>query len=209
MIRYNKERKERDEMKAGQFFKEHSYDMVKMFLNQFATGLFGFVLTLTFTKIGNSLLRTLCSVFAVLFYLFLLYYMTWEIGYRDRGRVHSGEKPENLFRGTLISLCANLINFVIAIIICIGNFATIPTLASIAVQGSFWLEGMFSGILTNQIFGSPMNSYWLTYFILPLPAIATCTVAYILGYKDKKFTPLFNPMIPKSDRDEKKKYWKK
>ena len=195
-------------MKAKQFFKDHSYDMVKMFLNQFATAIFGFVLTLTFTKVGNTTLRTLCSVFAVLFYLFLLYVMTWEIGYRDRGKIKSGEKPENHFRGTIISLCANVVNFIIAIIILIGHYATIPKLAALAVQGSFWLEGMYAGILTNHLMGNPLNSYWLTYFLLPLPAIATCTVAYILGYKDKKFTPLFNPAIPKSDREEgSKKYW--
>ena len=195
-------------MKAKQFFKDHSYDMVKMFLNQFATAIFGFVLTLTFTKVGSNLWRTIFSVFAVLFYLFLLYVMTWEIGYRDRGKVKNGDKPENRFRGTLISLSANAINFLIAIIILIGHYATIPKLAALAVQGSFWLEGMYAGILINPLFGNPLNSYWITYFILPLPAIATCTVAYLLGYKDKKFTPLFNPAIPKSDREDgSKKYW--
>ena len=67
-------------MKA--FFKERSYDMVKMFLNQFATAIFGVVLAIAAGMAGNVVLRNVTSAFAVLFYLFLLYTMTWEPAFR-------------------------------------------------------------------------------------------------------------------------------
>ncbi len=190
------------------FFSKHSYSMVKMFLNQFATAIFGFVLALAAGKAQNKPLLYATSIAAILFYMFLLYTMTWEIGFKDKVSVDGGRLKKNLWTGTLISLCANSVNFLLAIFILLGQSFHVGLLndiggvcASIAVA----LEGMFSGIMTLYIGGAPINSYWLTYFIIPLPAILVSTLAYILGLKDIKFTPLFDPVIPESDREPKKR----
>ena len=53
------------------FFIEHSYDMVKMFLNQFAIAVLGMVLALATAMAENALLKNITSVGAILFYLFL------------------------------------------------------------------------------------------------------------------------------------------
>ena len=95
-------------------FRDHSYDMVKMFLNQFATAIFGFSLVLATEKAQNTVLRNITSVAAILFYLFLLYTMTWELGFRDRVGVLHGTKPNRPWKGALISLFANSINFLLA-----------------------------------------------------------------------------------------------
>ena len=67
------------------------------------------------------------------------------------------------------------------------------------------LEGMYTGLLANHVFGAALNSYWFMYFLLPIPAILICFAAYNLGLHDVKFTSLFRTPYPESDRDPKKK----
>lgn len=195
-----------------QFFSNHSYNMVKMFLNQFAIAVFGFVLVLAAGKAENVTLRNVTSVLSVLFYLFLLYTMAWEIGYRDKVSVETGRKKRNPFTGALISLCANIPNFVFAIFIALATFFNVPVLSNIGGVCSslaIFLEGMYTGLLVNPVGGAPLNSYWFVYFLLPLPAILTCGIAYQMGIHDIKFTSLFNQPYPESDRDPNEKKYRK
>ena len=194
-------------MKA--FLREHSYNAVKMFLNQFATAIFGFVLALASSKAQNPVLRNVTSGFAILFYLFLLYTMTWELGFHDKIAIDNGRKQYQPLTGFWIALFANAINFLLAIFIMLGSLTSVELFgkiggvcASIAVL----IEGMFTGVLANHVAAdTPLNSFWWVYFLLPIPALVTCLVAYILGVKDKKFTGLFKFRYPESDRDPKEK----
>lgn len=194
-------------MKA--FLREHSYNAVKMFLNQFATAIFGFVLALASSKAQNLVLRNVTSGFAILFYLFLLYTMTWELGFHDKIAIDNGRKQYQPLTGFWIALFANAINFLLAIFIMLGSLTSVEVFgkiggvcASIAVL----IEGMYTGVLANHVAAdTPLNSFWWVYFLLPIPALVTCLVAYILGVKDKKFTGLFKFRYPESDRDHKEK----
>lgn len=191
-----------------QFFVNHSYNMVKMFLNQFATAIFGFALVLAVGKAESDTLRNITSVCAILFYMFLLYTMTWEIGYRDKTSVDLGKKERKPLTGALISLCANIPNFVFAIFITLASFLDVPAISSIGGVCSFLaltLEGMYTGLLANHVAGAALNSYWFVYFLLPIPAILVSGLAYNLGLRDVKFTSLFAPVYPESDREPKKK----
>jgi len=189
------------------FFGEHSYNMVKMLLNQFATAIFGFVLFLATKKAENIALMNVTSIAAILFYLFLLYTMTWEIGYHDRVAVAQGRKKKNVFTGALISLCANVPNFIYAIFITLAVFINagegsfIANIGGICTFLALFLEGMFTGLLSNHIGAVSLGSHWFVYFLIPLPAILVCGIAYYLGLRDVKFTSLFDPIVPESDRD--------
>ena len=185
------------------FFQKHSYDMIKMFLNQFATAIFGFVLVMAAGYAKNVALRNITSVCAIAFYLFLLYTMTWDIGFADRDSVMAGRQKRNLWKGALISVCANIPNYVFAIFITMASLFEAEFLSSIAAfctGAALILEGMYTGLLTNSIGGAALNSYWFTYFLITLPAVITCGVAYLAGLHDKKMTTLFNPLYPESDR---------
>ena len=191
-----------------QFFKEHSYNMVKMFLNQFATSIFGLVLALAAGKAQNPTLRNITSVCAILFYMFLLYTMTWEIGYGDKIAVEHGKKPRNPFTGALISLCANVIGFVCAIFITLASLfdvAFFATLGGISTLVNMLLNGMYVGLLANQVGGVPLNSHWFMWFIIIIPAVLISGIAYNMGLRDIKFTSLFDHVYPESDREPKKK----
>ncbi|MBQ8440555.1 MAG: hypothetical protein IJX19_07835 [Clostridia bacterium] len=186
------------------FFQKHSYSMIKMFLNQFATAVFGFVLVMAAGYAKNVALRNITSVCSIIFYLFLLYTMTWDIGFADRVSVMSGKQKRNLFTGSLISLCANIPNLIFALFITLASLLNVELLSSIAARctgAALLLEGMYTGLLANSVGGAPLNSHWFMYFVITLPAIITCGIAYLAGLYDKKMTTLFNPLYPESDRE--------
>lgn len=181
--------------------------MVKMFLNQFGTAIFGFALALVAGKAKNPVLRNVTSAFAILFYLFLLYTMTWEIGFKDKVSVESGRKKRVPLTGLWISLCANIPNLLFALFITLAslfNVGFFSNLGAFATSAAVILEGMYSGLLANSVGGVALNSHWWIWFLITIPAMLTCTVAYLLGLKDIKFTSLFNVVYPESDREPKK-----
>lgn len=192
------------------FLRKRSYDAVKMFLNQFGTAVFGFVLALAAGRAKNPVLRNITSVFAILFYLFLLYTMTWEIGFRDKTAVEKKYEPFRPLTGLWISLCANAINLILAVFISLGILTSVPVfnkIGAFASMAALLLEGMYTGLLANSVNGVALNAHWWIYFVITVPSMITCTVAYICGVKDKKLTGIFKFRYPESDRDPGKKHW--
>ena len=192
------------------FLKNHSYDMVTMLLNQIAIALFGFSLVLAAMKIDNDTLRNVTSIFSILFYLVLLYIKAWDIGFKDKISVEQGKKANNAFRGALISLCANAINYLLAIFIMLRallpNVSVFDSIGGVAQAIAVFAQGMYTGLLVNQVGGSPLNTYWISYFIIPLPAILVSGLAYYFGLHDVKYTGFFHKnQYPESDREPKRK----
>ena len=194
-----------------EFLKNRSYDMAKMFLNQFAISLFGLVLAMSTLMAERKTLCNVTSIFSILFYLFLLYTMTWEFGFKDKISVDLGKKERVPLTGFLISLCANVPNFIFALLMALATWFDQPFLSSLggfASGAALFLEGMYTGLLSNHAWGNPLNSYWWMWFLVTVPAMATCGLAYYLGLRDIKFTSLFNVVYPESDREPKKKFGK-
>ena len=192
------------------FFKNHSYDVVTMLLNQIAIALFGFSLVFAAMKINNDTLRNITSIFSILFYLVLLYIKAWDIGFKDKISVEQGKKANNPFLGALISLGANAINYLLAIFILLRamlpNVSVFNSIGDVARAIAIFVQGMYAGILVNPIGGAPLNTYWIPYFIIPLPAILVSGLAYYFGLHDVKYTGFFHKnQYPESDREPKKK----
>ncbi|MBE6700156.1 MAG: hypothetical protein E7584_07975 [Ruminococcaceae bacterium] len=192
------------------FFKNHSYDMITMLLNQIAIAMFGFTLVLAAMKIDNDALRNVTSIFSILFYLVLLYIKAWDIGFKDKISVEQGKKASNPLRGALISLCANAINYFLAIFIMLRallpNVSFFKSIGGVAQAIAVFAQGMYTGVLVNQVGGAPLNAYWISYFIIPLPAILVCGLAYYFGLHDVKHTGFFHKnQYPESDRESKRK----
>ena len=102
------------------FFSQYSYGIIKMFVNQFAISIFGSVLAMATASAGNDILTVVVSVFAILFYLFLLYTMTWEIGAKDKISVDVKKKEYRPFTGLIMALIANIPNLIIATVFTIA-----------------------------------------------------------------------------------------
>ena len=194
------------------FFATHFYNMVKMFLNQFAIAIFGFGLALATIKAGSVTLRNATSIFAILFYLFLIYTMTWDLGYKECAGVEAGRKQAKPFTGALIALCANIPNFIFAVFITLATLIQVEAIGNVGAVCKFlamFLEGMYLGVLQIPLAGAALHSYGWVFFLLPIPTILTAGIAYVMGLKDLRLTRLSDPLVPESDRDprSKKKTW--
>ncbi len=193
-----------------QFFKNYSHDMVTMLLDQLVIAMFGFTLVLAAMRIDNNALRNVTSIFSVLFYLVLLYIKAWDMGFRDKVAVEQEKKTDNPFRGALISLCANAINYVLAIFVMLRallpQVSLLDSLGGVAQAICMFTHGMYAGILVNPVGGAPLNSYWFSYFLTPIPAILISGLAYYFGLHDVKHTGFFHKnQYPESDREPKRK----
>ncbi len=186
------------------FFKENSYDVVRLFINQIGIAIFSLIL---YTAVGmveldggtKLAINVSLSVFAVLFYFSLLYTVTWDLGAKDKIRIDGGRMAENKLKGAKLAAFANVPNFILAFI-CALTFAiylifdnavcynisvifnTIVRLLMSMYLGI--LQGIFAGLRSNtDIF---YFAQAIGYFIIPITAIAVTQFGYTMGRKEKK-----------------------
>jgi hypothetical protein len=182
------------------FLKENSYSMVKMFVNQIAMTVFGTMLALA--TAGNPTLLLCSSIFAILFYLFLVYSVGWEIGAKDKIRIDGGRMREFPAKGFLIALGANLPNLLLALLMGIGALISTATGAEWAGSMSVvcnaiarLIEGMYLGVikvLEDMLpAGHSILSVWWWFLLLPVPAIFTGWLSYFLGSRNIRILGLF------------------
>jgi hypothetical protein len=197
------------------FWKRYSYSIIKLFVNQFAISIFGMVLALACGKAENSTLMYVTSIGAILFYLFLLYAAVWEMGAKDKISADGGKLKKNYFTGLYMALIANIPNFILAILITIGIFfgngGFISNMGAIAKTISLLIQGMYTGILSLNIGGASLASYFFSYFLIPIPALLVCMIAYIFGLKNYHFTRILISETPEEAeiKREKKEQRKK
>ncbi len=192
------------------FFDRYGYSVVKMFINQFAIGLLGAVLSLATSM--NSVLSIIAGVFSVLFYLFLIYTMTWEVGAKDRISADYGKIKKRPYLGFLLSLIANIPNFIIAILFTVFTAFSLynDDVRFILRSISLIVQGMYQGLMSNiTIDGVKMFELWWPYFIIIIPSVLTAGIAYWLGTKNVHFTKMMETQYPDSDREQKKKWFGK
>ena len=97
-----------------EFWKANSYNIVKCFLNQIAITMFGLMIALA--TMQNETMLLVGSLFSIGFYLFLTYYMFWEIGGKDRIQEDAGRRQKTPVRGLVISLIATVPMIIMAIL---------------------------------------------------------------------------------------------
>ena len=168
------------------FLKKRSYDIVKMFLSQFAISIFGMALALA-TGTNQATLRNVTSIFSIVFYLFLIYVMVWELGAKDSHKIEKGEPGQSRATGFFLALAASVINVLLAILIMLG--CLIPAFGNVGAVAkviALLVEGMYAGLLAITVDGVALNTVWYMYFLLPIPLIITSTIAYFAGSKDFK-----------------------
>jgi hypothetical protein len=180
--------------KMKKFFHDYSYNIVKMFVNQFAISIFGVSLTFATTSAhgestGFDTLTFIVSLFAVLFYLFLIYTLAWEVGAKDKISVDVGKKPYRPHLGILLSLMANIPNIFAAVLYLIATLIGSENMMFIVRLIATLIQGMYFGIITAvglSIGGTyvQLNALWPTFFIMVIPAMLTSWLAYYLGHKN-------------------------
>lgn len=194
------------------FIKKNFHDILRLYIYQIGITIFAFML---YTASGIpedevlvSQLRTVVSVFSLLFYLVLLYYVAWEYGAKDKIRVDAGRIDNIPLKGMLMSLIANIPNFilsfislVLSIIVVFGNEAL--GAAFLALMGLTMVHAsMYMGISQTMAFG--MNTAeadgdikkWLVvavlFVVLPLLSVGVTQLAYYLGSREIKILSIFS-----------------
>ena len=176
------------------FFHDYSYNIVKMFVNQFAISIFGVSLTLATTQAhiessGFDTFTLIVSIFAVVFYLFLIYTLAWEIGAKDKISVDVGKKPYRPHLGILLSLVANIPNILAALLYALATLIGSESMMFIVRLFATLIQGMYFGIITaiSLPIGETyvqLNSLWPTFFLMVIPAMLTSWLAYFLGHRN-------------------------
>lgn len=190
-------------MKA--FFERYSYESVRMLLNQIAISMFGFALAMTANKAESDALLLWSSIASVFFYLALTYGTAWRTGSGDRLSIQYGKIPFRPLRGLVLSLLANSINLLLAVLITVGILCEIPVLEDIPTAIALLSQGMYQGLLVViKVGGVSLNDIWWTYFLITVPAMAVSLLGYIAGAKDFHITKMGIPELPESDRPTRK-----
>ena len=179
---------------------KHSYSAVRLFVNQIAISIFGLVLAIACGKVENETLKIVASVGAILFYLFLIYAAMWEVGSKDKFGIENGKIKSIPLTGLYIALIANTLNIILAVIITISSFApdggTLHAVGAISSVIALFIEGMYTGLLSVDLNGIPLNDYWLSYFIIIIPSLAVSALAYWFGVKGYHFSKILIPENP-------------
>ena len=206
IFRYNREQQYETEcitMKA--FFERYSYDSVRMLLNQVAISIFGFALAMTAAKGESDSLLLWSSIASIVFYLALTYGTAWKTGSGDKLSIEYGKIPFKPLRGLLVSLVANSINLLMAILITVGSLCGIGGMESIGRVIALLSQGMYQGVLAVvTVGGEALNNAWWAYFLITIPSMLISLVGYIAGAKDFHVTNMGIPELPESDRPSRK-----
>lgn len=180
------------------FLKENSYNIVKCLLNQVAVMLLG--LMLAFATWQNKTLLLLASLFSIAFYLFITYYMFWEIGGKDRIRVDGGRQKPQLWKGFAICMTANLLNLLLAVLLLAtyraaetnGTAADIYAVCNILARG---FESMYLGLIQTVCPEHP-----IIFLLIVFPAPIVAEIAYLFGHRNFRIAGLFG--IKQNLKDE-------
>lgn len=177
-----------------EFFHKYSYSMIKMLLTQIVISIFGLMLSMA-TVSASGAVAIAVSVFAILFYLFLIYTLVWEIGAKDRISVDVGKKTYKPLTGLWMALIANVPNIVLAMILAISKLLISNVegkefngLGVVSVIANV-LQGMYFGAISAIKIpsGQPLSDLWWTYFLIVIPALVTSFLAYYLGHRNFRF----------------------
>ncbi len=193
-------------------FKENSYDIVKLYVNQLGIMIFSLLL---YTAVGSfeneklsSTLSIFVSAFSICFYLALIYYSMWEIGAKDKIRIDGGRMEPCKQKGLMMGLFANVPNFVLGLLTVIFTSLVLIT-GNDGIYGTFVAifnlimrlhASMYMGIIT-EIVPSGLSEGLVDYAeflieailftVLPIISVAITHLAYYLGSKEKKILSLF------------------
>ena len=102
------------------------YTVVKLWINQFGVMFLGFLVLLPSagSKVPDWVMPAV-SLFTVLFYLVLIFWVTLEVGLQDNVRLECGRIRKQWYKGTVLALAANLPSLLASVIACISK-ALIP-----------------------------------------------------------------------------------
>ena len=136
------------------------------------------------------------SAFAMLFFFVLLYTAAWDLGANDKIRIESKKEKKNLFKGALITLCANSVNLllsgVVLLTVAFGIKGGFAAFSGVCYTIFILLNGMYNGVVRNglMLINSTEEPHALLssigfFVVLFLPIVAS-HIGYVFGLNNIK-----------------------
>ncbi len=177
-----------------QILKNGGNIILKLVVSQIGIAIFAFFYSFAFKEKPNIML-ILCA-FAVLLYMFLIFIHLWEHGAKDRIKVDGGRLKKNIFTGLILSLIANSVNIILAILINVAYLSIEGhgVLPLNQLSSPDWAIGLYN--VTNSI-ARIVESMYLgfiavyfneapyIFFIIIIPALTVSFLAYYCGFNNK------------------------
>lgn len=195
-------------MRFIEFWKANSSVIVKMFVNQIGMTIFGLMLNMA--TAANKTLLVVTSLFSILFYMCLLYSVSWDYGARDKIRVDGGRMTRDVWKGIRLSLVANIPNILLALLAIVGYVFTKDFLANdpkwavdlyaVCNTVARFLHAMYLGVLVTA-FPAGENQVYSAYplILTVIPALFTCGFGYFLGLRGNRILGFMAP--PRSQEE--------
>ena len=193
------------------FWKMYSYQAVKLFVTQIVFTIFGLTLSIATGKSGNTILQLAVSIFAVVFFLVMVYTDMFKTGSEDGVRIKGNRLEYDSLTGLKIGLLAAAPDILLAAVGTLSLFpeGSVPSrIGAVAQLIHLWIQGAYAGILAVDVGGNPLNSQFWAHYLIIVPMVLVAYGSYILGVKDKRLTRLLIPENPEEKeikREEKKK----
>jgi hypothetical protein len=185
------------------FLKENSYNMVRLFVYQFGMTVFGS--SLAMASQANKPLLLITSIFATLFFMYLVYSSMWEIGAKDYIRIEAGRLIPRPALGLCIACGAGMPNYILLLLTYIGFIFASPDIGICAdwATGLFsvvhlifrLLNGMYLGILSIALSSTDASGIMSIENMLMcgatvIPALLSAWLGYFIGAKGKTLRSL-------------------
>ncbi len=184
------------------YIKSNGKVISKLILNQVGIAIFGMVITSA--VIRNQTLTLVIGILAVVFYLYLTYNTMWTEGAKERLKIEGGTSSSTAMRGFAVSLIAAIPNFILYILIQIGDifgntegafaYAWAGSLKMIAGVVARFYEGMYYGLITLY---SPYNP--IGFLVIIFPAVIVAGFAYYMGINNRYLAPFMHKKDGKRD----------
>ena len=189
------------------FFKENSYDIVRVFINNIGITIFSLMLYSAAAIAEDNILtfNVLISCFSILFLCALLYYVGWDYGLKDRLSVDQGRMGMCKNRGLYLTLFASIPNFFFAAfgaallgIHMLSGIEFFYTLFAICNVICRFIESMYIGVLQGIFsFLDPTSDLYfllqsIGFTVFPLLAVLSTHFGYRSGLVGKHFLGIFS-----------------
>ena len=183
--------------RVSAFIQTNSGTIIKIMIHQLGLTVFGFLLYSASASSNNTAVILALSIFSAIFYLALLYFMSWGNGAKDKIRIDGGRMKRDSFKGAKCALVANIPNLILATLSLIG-FLFIDK-SALSAQGNYmhpewainlhgiaqiigiFLNSMYTGIA--DIINVDTQPFYL--FIVCIPSIIVCGLGYYFGTFEK------------------------
>lgn len=188
-------------------FKRHSYDVFRLYLNQIGITVFSFILITALGSISDSVaMQVGISIFTTLFFSVLIYATAWDLGAKDKLGIDAGREKKCALKGMILSLFANIPNFILAgfAALCffihhLGGADGFYSLGSVFLIIAKFTMTIYLGIVENAVSfaeGWGTLDFLITslgYFFAAFISVGVTQLGYYLGLKEKKlFGTLFD-----------------